>query len=293
MPKPTALDSIAQATTSLDSLQNFYQFVVVQHDVKVKQYFTFIDSVLSEYPQIGTRSNAEYILVRNNPWLIDSLRNLDYYIQKSKGTFQYDQSEEIILHKNDTINIPTRVQADSLELCLSNTTIDVNIPEYKLRIIQHIDTVLTFKVRVGRNAEEYFESLGRVVNQRTPIGKGEIILAIREPIFVDLHTGEKYEETKRDDGRYTRMPVVPSLEPEIDKTRHGAMFHATTNIKTLGRAYSNGCVGLREADMWTLYYYAPPGTNVIMRYDLKVRGNHARELRDIYHLKDSLNKVTL
>jgi L,D-transpeptidase ErfK/SrfK len=37
--------------------------------------------------------------------------------------------------------------------------------------------------------------------------------------------------------------------------------------KTLGKAYSNGCVGTSEQDAWRLYFYAPIGTKVVIRYD--------------------------
>lgn len=36
----------------------------------------------------------------------------------------------------------------------------------------------------------------------------------------------------------------------------------------MGKASSNGCIGMREADMWRLYYHAPVGTPIIIRYDL-------------------------
>jgi L,D-transpeptidase ErfK/SrfK len=65
------------------------------------------------------------------------------------------------------------------------------------------------------------------------------------------------------------------------------MIHPTTNPVTLGRAYSNGCIGTAEADAWIIYYHAPPGTPLKIRYDLEVRNvfNELQNLEDTYHDK--------
>lgn len=56
-----------------------------------------------------------------------------------------------------------------------------------------------------------------------------------------------------------------SLEPAIDGIRIGQLIHLTTNLATLGKLSSNGCIGLRESDAWMVYYYAPLGTKVLFR----------------------------
>ena len=90
--------------------------------------------------------------------------------------------------------------------------------------------------------------------------------------------GKRYEQTKRDDGRYTKMPLIPYIEPEINGHRYGELIHPTTNPITLGKAYSNGCVGMKEADTWRLYYYAPLGTKVVFRYDLEIENDANNEM---------------
>jgi len=67
----------------------------------------------------------------------------------------------------------------------------------------------------------------------------------------------------------TLMPQIPWTEVELDGMRYGQMIHPTTNPETLERAYSNGCIGLGEADAWCFYYHAPLGTPVVFRYDLE------------------------
>jgi L,D-transpeptidase ErfK/SrfK len=276
------------AMSAPDSIVNLVRKqVIVPADVLMSRYFEFIDSI-SEHELILPEHNlGEYILVNYNSWIIDSLRALDYYYQKNKGVFQFDLSHAIILHKGDTIIIPDSAVITSLIRTLKSSRIDVNLPEYRLRVIQKNDTVLNCPVRIGKNDSAYLETLGKIVNQRTPVGNGKIVNVLRRPIFYDLHTGEKYLETKRDDNRNTIMPEIPSLEPEIEGVRVGKMFHATTNLKTLGKAYSNGCIGLREADMWSLYYYAPAGTLVELRYDLMIVNEYKDtiHLKDIYHLQ--------
>ena len=73
----------------------------------------------------------------------------------------------------------------------------------------------------------------------------------------------------------------------VDGQRLGDLIHPTTNPKTLSKAYSNGCVGLKEADAWYVYYYAPLGTRVVFRYELRpVREEgDTLTLRDIYRGK--------
>lgn len=102
--------------------------------------------------------------------------------------------------------------------------------------------------------------------------------------------GKRYEQTKRDDGRYTKMPLIPYIEPEIDGHRYGELIHPTTNPITLGKAYSNGCVGMKEADTWRLYYYAPVGTKIVFRYDLDIQNEEGEwiQLEDIYDLREGL-----
>ena len=102
-----------------------------------------------------------------------------------------------------------------------------------------------------------------------PSTMGEIIRVNRKPAFYDPVTGKQFYYTKRDDHKTTLMPQIPWLEPAIDGRRLGQMIHPTTNPRTLGKAASNGCIGLSEADAWRIYVYAPVGTKVRIRYDLE------------------------
>jgi len=267
------------------------EVVVVEKDITMKKYFTFLDTIVSKYLVLAGSGLGEYVLVHHNPWILDSLRSFDYYQQKAHGRFIYDLSQQIIFHQGDRIEIPDSISVARIIEKLKSTRIDLNIPEFRLRVIQEKDTVLSFPVRVGRNAEEYIEFVGRTVNLRTPRGTGEIVNVLRTPVLYNLKTGEKYEQTKRDDGRYTLMPVIPSLEPMINGMRYGNMFHATTNINTLGKAYSHGCIGMSEADAWSLYYHAPVGTRINFRYDLNIinaKGDTI-QLRNIYKIDNKVN----
>ena len=78
------------------------------------------------------------------------------------------------------------------------------------------------------------------------------------------------------------MPQIPFIETELNGLRHGQLIHPTTNPKTLRKAYSNGCIGTKEADAWVIYYYAPINTEIRIRYDLSI----ANEMGDIITLKD-------
>jgi hypothetical protein len=145
--------------------------------------------------------------VNANPWIIDSLRRLDYYRQKEKGIFIYDQSQQVIIHEGDSLMVPDSSTVAYLTFKLKSTLIDVNLPELRLRLIQDHDTLLTCNVRIGRDADEYLEYYNREVSLRTPIGEGEIVKVRRQPKYIDPHTGIAYIETRRDDGNRTKMPI--------------------------------------------------------------------------------------
>lgn len=267
--------------------------IPVEKNVAMQDYFKFIDSLAeAKLNHIVTSIPKAYILVNANPWIIDSLKSMDYYQQQKKGTWVYDPTQFPIFHASDCILIPDSLQVSSLISQLSSSYIDVNIPEFKLRVIQQSDTILTCKIRVGQNKNKYLGMYEREMDLRTPVGAGEIIATRERPKYLDLDTGEEYLETTRDDGRRTKMPIMPSLELKINGRITGTLIHPTTNPKTLGKAYSNGCIGTSEQDIWPIYYSAPPGTKVVFRYDLTVKDEHGKtkHLRDIYYRdeKDTL-----
>ncbi len=261
--------------------------VIAEKDITIKKYFSYMDSIVAQYDTMPGCRLTEHILARANSWIIDTLANTDYYVQKQRGNFIYDQRDMVVLRKGDTLRIPDAATAVDIQNRLHNTVIDVNIPEFKLRIIERDTVKYTFSVRVGRNENKFLKTAKRMVSLQTPIGAGEIVRIERTPIFVNPVTGERYTTTKRDDDQYTMMPQIPWLEPAIGGRRLGSLIHPTTNPKTLGKAYSNGCVGTGEGDAWRIYYHAPVGTKVIFRYDLDVIDEEGKpiQLRDIYGVK--------
>lgn len=257
---------------------------IVPHDVSLGQYFTFLDSLLMKYDTLLPYQIDEHVLVRTNDWIINRLIDTDYYLMEEKGEFAYDNRRLVILHKGDTLVIPDSIATQQICDAIANTTIDVNIPEFKLRIRVGEEVKYTILVRVGRDERKYLELAGREVDLRTATGTGYIYRINRDPIFINPSNGRRFYTTQRDDGKRTRMPQIPWLEPELDGYRYGHLIHPTSNPKTLGKAYSNGCVGLGEADTWRLYYYAPEGTKVVFRYDLKIIDDQLDtiQLKNIY-----------
>jgi L,D-transpeptidase ErfK/SrfK len=277
-------NAVAQDTINDISADSFAVRVVLERDITIKKYFTYLDSLVAAWDTLLPYTLSEHLLVRANPWLIDSLAETDYYRLMAKGKFVYDQQKMVVLHKGDTLCIPGEALAAELQARIDITWIDVNIPEFKLRIMERDRELFVFPVRVGRNQKRYLEMAGREVDLRTPTGDGRIVRIERNPSWIDPCNCKPYTETHRDDGRVTRCPQIPWLEPEIEGLRPGCLIHPTTNPKTLGKAYSNGCEGMREADAWVAYYHAPVGTRVRFRYDLRgvdENGDTVR-LKDIY-----------
>lgn len=259
--------------------------IPVTQTVTIQGYFRYMEGLVRQYDTLAPYDLSEHLLVRANPWLIDTLENTDYYRQMARGNFVLDQRKMAVLHPGDTLRLPGPKMAESLLARMSHTRLDINIPAFRLNIIEGDSILYSFPCRVGKNTEKFLIVAGHEVDLRTHTGTGEIIRINRSPVFTDPVTGERFKFTKRDDRRSTRMPLIPWLEPAIDGKRYGQMIHPTTNPKTLGRPASNGCIGLKESDAWRVYYYAPLGTKVVIRYDLMEIGPAGDTLRfeDIYY----------
>jgi L,D-transpeptidase ErfK/SrfK len=278
---PLTLDSF-QKDPVMRPVQSFW--IDLDKDIRIESYFNFVDSIVKAYDSIVDYELSEHQIVRSNPSIIDALANTDYYRMIAKDSFVYDQKKMIVLRKDDSIKIPSYRSAIRLIQSFNGTKIDVNIPEFRLRI--YIDSVLlySFPIRVGQHIKKYLAMGDRVTDLRTKTGKGMIVRHARNPEFYNPTTGEQFFVTRRDDEKVTLMPQIPWIETEINGLLNGQMIHPTTNPKTLEKAYSNGCIGTREADAWIIYYYAPIGTTLEIRYDLKVKSEDGKvyELKDIY-----------
>ena len=260
-------------------------FIVVKKPVKIEQYFEYLDSIICKYDSITPYYLTEHLLVRANPWIIDTLQNTDYYRLKAKDSFVYEQKKMVVLPKNSKLILPDSLVAKKLQKSFNNSFIDVNIPEYKLRIYEDSIKLYEFPIRVGRHEKKYLKFGDRITDLRTKTGNGSIVNHVKNPDYYNPANGLQYHVTRRDDNKVTALPRIPWLETEINGVRHGQLIHPTTNPKSLEKAYSNGCIGTKEADAWVIYYYASLGTKVIIRYDLTVeKDGKTQTLKDIYGL---------
>ena len=265
-------------------LQDTSKFIIVPRDIPIKEYFQFVDSIVTGFNEFHSYSITEHVLVRLNPWIIDSLASTDYYTMIERDSFVYDQKELLVLRRSDTIRMPDSIQSVNLKNVFKKTHIDVNIPEYKLRIYEDSLLIYEFSVRVGRNESKYLKMAGRIESLKTKSGKGTIVKHVRDPEYYNPVNAQQYHLTKRDDDRTTKLPQVPFIETEINGLRNGQLIHPTTNPVTLGKAYSNGCIGTKESDAWLIYYHSPIGTVINIRYDLSIldKEGNSLVLKDIY-----------
>jgi hypothetical protein len=278
VPKPLSL--AAQQNT----VSNTTYALLVSHDVRLKDYFAFMDSLVQVYDTLVPYNLTEHIIVKNNAWLIDTLENTDYYHKKAQGKFVYDQKQLVVLKKGDTLYIPSNAVAKTILEKQAKTLIDVNIPEFKLRIIEGKDTLYTLPVRVGQTKAAYWAVTNTIQNLKTHTGRGKIVQVYFKDSSIDPKSGKKNKYTHRDDGKKTLMPLCPWIEPEIKGERFGQLIHPTTNLQTLNKAYSNGCIGTREGDIWRIYYHAPMGTAVFFRYHLFANDENGNfvQFKDVY-----------
>jgi L,D-transpeptidase ErfK/SrfK len=278
----------SKSITSTDFRIILEDSIKVDKSVIIKDYFKYLDSIVQKYDTLVSYKLTEHLLVRANTWIIDTLQNTDYYQMMKRDSFVYDQKKMIALPKGNIIRIPDSTEAKQLFRAFQNTLIDVNIPEYKLRIYQDSVQLYEFPIRVGKYQNKYLEMSGRIQDLRTKTGEGTIVSHVRNPRYVNPVNNHEYKVTRRDDDKVTKLPQIPFLETEIDGLRHGQLIHPTTNPISLGKAYSNGCIGTKEADAWLIYYHAPIGTKIKIRYDLKVLTTvgDSIELEDIYNKRN-------
>ncbi|MBK5214247.1 MAG: L,D-transpeptidase [Flavobacteriaceae bacterium] len=271
-------DSLKQAETSIPIE------IVINKDVQIHSYFKWMDSIVAEHNQNFNYPIDEYIIVHHNNWILDTLAHTDYYYLMDKGVFNEDPKSLIALQKDQVLVIPDSLQTQQLKVQLDNTYLDLNIPEFRLRIIQDGKEIYKFPVRVGKNSKRYLAMAKREVDMRTMPGIGEIIRVNKNPTYMNPVNNHKYKKTYRDDGKLTSLPAIPWLEPAINGRSLGQLIHPTTNLATLEKASSNGCIGLRESDAWIVYYYAPLGTKVIFRYDLQGKNDKGEtvQYKNIY-----------
>lgn len=264
------------------TVQNIHVF---RDTVKIKDYFKVMDNIVERYDSILTHHVSEHLIIRNNPWVIDSLAATDYYYLKELGITNLNPKELPIFKPGDFLVIPNSATVDSLHRLFQETYLDLNIPEFKLRVIQEDSIVYDFSARVGRNERKYLAMADRIVDLRTETGKGTIVQYSKDPTFINPVNNQMYHVTHRDDGVLTALPNIPWLVPEINGIRNGQLIHPTTNIETLGKAYSNGCIGVSEASAWYIYYHAPLGTRIVIRYDLEItdKNGDTLQLQNIYN----------
>lgn len=261
----------------------------VKADITVKQYFTYIDRLVKKYSDSLNYDINEYTLVNNNAWIIDSLAATDYYYNKNKGVEVMNQKEVVVLHKNDVIKIPNQQQQSSIAENLSRNYIYINIPEYKLKVWNENNLLIDAPIRVGRNESKYLKSIDKYTDLRTRSGQGQVYATEKNPTWINPADNHKYTETTRDDKVRTKMPQTPSITLKLNGVVTGQLIHATTNPATLGKAYSNGCIGTNEYDIWYIYYFCPPGTPIKIEYNLEPEGG-GELLEDIYNREKHISK---
>src|SRR5690554_2338303 len=266
--------------------------IIIPKDVPIRNYFKWMDSVVAVHNKNHTYLIYEHILVQNNSWIMDTLAHTDYYYRMEKGIFDEDSQALIALHKGQILAVPDSLQTEKIKERLTNTYIDVNIPEFRLRIIENGKEIYRFPIRVGQNGKRYLAMANREVDLRTQPGVGTIIRVNKNPVFINPKDNHKYYNTRRDDGKVTKLPAIPWLEPAINGYSLGQLIHPTTNLETLEKAYSNGCIGLRESDAWVVYYYGRVGTKVVIRYDL-TRINEEGTLQEFKNIYPGFENLSM
>lgn len=129
----------------------------INEDVPINSYFKWMDSIVAVHNQTHNYDIDEYLIVHNNPWIIDTLAHTDYYYLMDRGIFNEDSQSLIALKKDQVLVIPDSLQTQELKAQLDATSLELNIPEFRLRIIQNENELYKFPVRVGKVGKKYLE----------------------------------------------------------------------------------------------------------------------------------------
>jgi len=117
--------------------------------------------------------------------------------------------------------IPDSLSAATILDSFKETYLDINIPEFKLRIYQDTALQFTFPVRVGKNTKKYLAMGDKITDLRTIQGSGKIVRLERNPKFYNPVDQKRFYRTKRDDKKTTLMPQIPWIETVINGVRNG------------------------------------------------------------------------
>ena len=202
-------ESVPYQSPQLPPLAQNEQLITVDRDVAIRDYFEYLDTLVQRWDSLVPYPLDEHLLVWANAWIIDTLASTDYYELMDRGIFQEDLLAPVILRRGDRLRIPDSLLASRLLEARAATVLDLNIPEFQLRIYEGDCLLHAFPVRVGQNRSRYLAMAGRVVDMRTQTGEGTIVRINRNPRFINPKDNKEYKSTLRDDGRRTSLPRVP------------------------------------------------------------------------------------
>lgn len=126
------------------------EIIIIPKDVPMRNYFKWMNSVIAVHNQNRTYLIDEYILIQNNFWILDTLVHTDYYYKMEKKLFNEDSQVLIALHKGQTLTVPDSLQSEKINDRLGNTFIGINIPEFRLRIVENRKEIYQLPFVKGR-----------------------------------------------------------------------------------------------------------------------------------------------
>lgn len=140
--------------------------------------------------------------------------------------------------------------------------IDINIPEYMLRILAEDELIFEGLIGVGRT------------NYETPLGEFKILNRIENPIW--------YPKGKD--------PVLPGPTNPLGRywlglSKKGYGIHGNIDPASIGKLASSGCIRMKNEDIQYLYHLIQVGTPVTIRYQtlfLEEKSHEEPYLRILY-----------
>ena len=111
--RPLSVSQMSSTVHAGDSTKKLMavRWIHITRNVAISEYFEYMDSLVNAYDSLVSYPLTEHLLVRANPWIIDTLANTDYYRMIARDSFVYDQRKLLVLKSPDSILIPDSLSA--------------------------------------------------------------------------------------------------------------------------------------------------------------------------------------
>lgn len=227
-----------------------------------KKLFTYIEVT----DGCGTHFEDECLLVRSGPGtdfpIVSRLRS--GIVLKVESTIEQDGILWYKIIFDEWLRYPERVKGDWY---VAASFVTAFTDEGELELTKNTPTTTpTKKIVVSRSEQKLYAYDGETVFMEIPISTGlELTPTPRGTFTVFRKTPSRYMQGPLPGLADQQSYDLPGVPWNLYFTSGGAVIHGAYWHNKFGTKYSHGCVNLSLADARKLYYWAPVGTQVVVK----------------------------